>query len=261
MDDVNFIYDLGEDSVIPTKEEIDHPGFKDCFYKDFYKIYLPDIETLPNINLNPSNKNITDLVTFAVHNPDIVYHHCRLIKKYIKSPYHHTVVINVHKDSHEMMKICKEFGCTCIELPNYPKGINSNYVQGFLFNYIYEEYLKRRQCKYFGFLDFDIFYYKDFDVVEALNGRDCCGRAHGSGHYEDWFLWGGYSFFELDKFQYLDYTAKNYWETLPGPYYEAGGRNHYLYFYNRNWKDYELVKDIGVIKYLRIYPMLIITIF
>lgn len=222
--------------------------------KFYYKKYIQDIGEVfsYNLDLNPSDKNILDICVIAREYPDFIREQIRLVKKYLKGPFHYTIFdksTNLY-NSNMILQYCRDNNFTYIKINDiFDQDLALAMKIGLTFNYILYEYVYKRNCKYFGFMEQDIFLTKDINIVDILEDIPCCGRSHNNIYilnlaypkdevkqlqYKLWYMWVGFSFFRTVEFTNLDYRARipGTIEQLDPPYFEQGGYNYDLYFKN-----------------------------
>jgi len=214
-----------------------------------------NILKIDNLSIeNNNNNDIIDLCLLNFRQPTLLRENLRLVKKYFKDLYNYTI-FDVYYDETTLIEnssICKDFGFSyvCFDiLPKY-KNIWLCDRLGLKMDCMLR-YVKSRKSKYIGYIQQDIYFIKDFMCMDDLIKNKCYGRCLESKDF--WYLWNGFSFFDVDYFEDLDFFPNS-----PGslkykadrPNYENGGGNYYLYFRNRYKKEQFIGMNSGYSIYI-----------
>src|SRR5688572_25646559 len=168
------------------------------------------LEKLEHFNCEtPADKNYVDIVSVAFNNEQVVGHQQRLLKKYFKDPFKHTIIDNSTSSERSMLirQICKAENIGYIKLhSNLTSGSDSH---GMALNWAYRNFLKERDAVYFGFIDHDIYPVANTDVIGKLNKQPFYGLKQTRG--DIWYLWAGFCFFIRDhvKDKKIDFMPSN----------------------------------------------------
>lgn len=245
--------------------------------KLYYRKYIQDIRDVfsYNLDLNPSDKNILDICVIAREYPIFIYEQIRLVKKYLKGPFHYTIFdksTNLY-NSNMILQYCRDNNFTYIKINDiFDQSLDQNLKIGLTFNYILYEYVYKRNCKYFGFMEQDLFLTKDMNLIEILEVIPCCGRVHENVHmingiynnnevltkrWSLWYMWIGFGFFRTREFNNLDYRARTHktFENLEPPYFECGGYNYDLYFKNMNRDIVDEITRVGEWQVIELFTL------
>ncbi|MEK7557924.1 MAG: hypothetical protein AAB530_01810 [Patescibacteria group bacterium] len=148
----------------------------------------------------------------------MIEYQIKIIKKNILDPYIYTVADNssIPEKQVKILALCQAHGIAYIKLPyNHLRGSLSH---GSSMNWVWKNYLKLRQPKYFGFIDHDIFPMCPLSIVSYLNKQNIYGRLQERNN--KWYLWAGFCFF---KFNYTKNKKINF---LPKINMDTGGGNY-----------------------------------
>jgi glycosyltransferase involved in cell wall biosynthesis len=176
--------------------------------------------------LHPSNKQC-DIVTIAFNNVNTIRRQIRLIRKYIRDEYDYIVADNSSDATvrHAIEDLCVKNGVSYISLPkNYLTTIiGGSYSHGVSLNWIYCHIIKKRQPRYFGFIDHDLFPVKAVSPVQKLANQPVYGHAGQQQNY--WYLWAGLCFYQFD---FVKDKKVDFLPAKPcGTYLDTGGGNWY----------------------------------
>jgi len=166
------------------------------------------------------DREILDIAAVAFNNAEVIGWQIQLVRKYLKDPHSYTVFDNSNDDqrSAEIRNICAAERAAYVRLPkNHSTRTASHAVA---MNWIYKNYLKRRNAEYFGFLDHDTFPTKDTGLVDMVRTQGFYGHLQERGRI--WHLWAGFCFFKANMMpKNLDFSNG----TIDGDVVEAGGMN------------------------------------
>ena len=161
-----------------------------------------------------------DIVTVAFNNKHVIAHQIRLVQKNLLDGHHYTVADNSAdpQKQKEIMQLCHESAATYVKIPNNPySGSDPSMSHGMALNWIYENYLKPRQAKFFGFLDHDVFPVHPTQIMGFLHNYYVYGLIQE--REETWYLWPGFCFFQYD------YVKDKRVDFRPGGGRDTGGQN------------------------------------
>jgi len=170
-------------------------------------------------------------VSIAFHKPFLIQYQIKLLHKYVKDPYEFNVVDNSvdHSQREEIEKICVCEKTKYFSAPLFPMKTGSH-AHGFALNWAYENVVKKSECRYFSFIDHDIFPIKTTNMINKFDKNGMFGVPCISSSKEQqrlygykWFLWPGFIFFDrniikdipLDFLPTLGYdTGSANWDIL-----------------------------------------------
>lgn len=186
-------------------------------------------------NTDKQPDNSVDLITIAFNNPYLIEQQIRLVKKHITDPsVTHIIADNStdKKSREQLYTICKKAGVAYISLP---RNSVTHYVRrgcyshGAAMNWMYYNFIKLRQPKYFGFIDHDLFPTRSYSIKEHMKDLEFYGerRIYPTG----WYLWAGFCFFDYEKTQL---TKFNFFPcVISKGYLDTGGSNYPVLYSNR----------------------------
>lgn len=152
-------------------------------------------------NLLIDNTYDLDLVTIAFNNEKLIENQINFLKKNISDKFFFTVVDNSNNidKSKSIQKICENNKVGYIRLPKNPWK-QPNLSHSVALNWVYRNYIKTRNTKYFGFLDHDILPIKKTSVIEKFSDKKMYGlvQERSSRLLNIWYLWAGFCFYKND---------------------------------------------------------------
>ena len=180
----------------------------------FYKHDIIQVVNEQNVDYNPQDKNIIDICIINNLFPNHLREHLRINLKHIKCPFYYNV-FNIYyseEDSEEIRNICKEFNVSLIEFKIENRFDYHVQIRiGNKLNYIYNDYVKKRGCKYYGMFHQDSYLVEDIDFIKQLDEYPCFGRVFYGNRNEEfefenireknlWYLWEGFCFLKTEYF-------------------------------------------------------------
>lgn len=156
-----------------------------------------------NCDNKPSNNESTiDIITIAFNNPTLIETQIDLIRKNVTDTFFYTVVDNSNNtdQSISIHNICHEKGVGYIRLPKNPWP-QANLSHGVALNWVYHNFIKPRNSKYFGFIDHDIFPIEQTSIMEKFHNEKLLYGLKQERNYADkkiWYLWAGFCFFKTE---------------------------------------------------------------
>lgn len=152
-------------------------------------------------NLLINNSYDLDLVTIAFNNEKLIENQINFLKKNILDKFLFTIADNSNdiEKSNLIKKICENNEVGYIRLPKNPWK-QPNLSHSVALNWVYYNYIKTRNLKYFGFLDHDIFPIKKTSVIEKFSDKQMYGfvQERSGKHLNIWYLWAGFCFYKND---------------------------------------------------------------
>jgi hypothetical protein len=187
-----------------------------------------------NKKLPPANQEC-DIVTIAFNNPQTIERQISLIKKYIQGEYNYIVADNSSDKTvrKAIENLCIKNSVGYIGLPrNYLTTVigGGSYSHGASLNWIYYRIIKKRQPRYFGFIDHDLFPVKPVSLAQKLAEQPIYGIDSQVKNY--WYLWAGLCFYQFDfvKNKKVDFLPAKPCQT----YLDTGGGNWYSIYSKMN---------------------------
>jgi len=149
--------------------------------------------------------DLLDLVSVAFNNDRVIRHQHRLLTKNFQDPFHYTVG-----------EFCRTEGVAYVRLPAFPAADGSA-SHGQALNWLWRNFLRCRQARWFGFLDHDVFPLRPTALLPLLEQSPIYGRLQERG--DRWYLWPGFCFYRSDFCRHarLDFR--------PVPLLDTGGGN------------------------------------
>lgn len=199
--------------------------------------YLKPLKTCTRINceIHKLQNESIDLVVVSFNNANLVKLQIQQIEKYCLDPYQLTIADNStdEKKSFLIYTICKKKNVGYIRLPKQNK-FSGSFSNGIAINWMYLNFIRKREPKYFGFLDHDIFPVSPFAVIPRLKTQKFYGLRHyginkinenvwDSNSPEYWYLWAGFCFYNYQaiKNTKIDFTPLSSGKT----FFDTGGSN------------------------------------
>lgn len=219
----------------------------DASETNFCKIYY-DTTAEKCLNYNyviPGDLDSVDVYVITFNNLFCVEYQIKSLKSFFN--YKHNIIIvdnnnNLHpENSNKILEICKKENVTYIKAPNNyfqePEHVDPTLKLGSTMNWIFQNCVKKRNTKYFGFLDQDCFLFKNFNIVEYLDKKQMYGPLSRSKKYPDkWNLHVTSNFYKYDlvKDLQLDFRASWKYEL------DTGGANYDILYYKFDFNEYDL---------------------
>lgn len=177
-------------------------------------------------NLGPSD---WIFMTVAFNSYDTIVEQWRALNKYVKEKFEYVIVDNSTdiKTSKALYHFCKANDVTYLRLLHNPyNNFNSGLSHGLALNWGYQQYVRASQAGYLATLDHDIYPTQKTSLLASLRNQPIYGLIQGRD--EKWYLWPGYSLFDLT---YLRARHANF-APIPGT--DTGGGNWYPVYRHLN---------------------------
>lgn len=176
-----------------------------------------------------------DLFTVAFNNSEFIKYQILSLRKNYVMPYRYTVFDNSNKDkcAEEIEKVCKQYGCKYIKLPQQDSNIDVANSHGTALNWIWKNYMSQSSARYFGILDHDIFPVIPFDIRDYINGQELFGYVRKNEKnvfikQGRWYLWPGFTFFDANYVHGKELNFCPDWNHG----LDTGGKNYFLLYKN-----------------------------
>jgi hypothetical protein len=187
-----------------------------------YKFRLTPLSWLSSFNASAkplNNKAVLDLVTISFNNAEVIKHQIKLLRQNLKDKFHYTVVDNSNHPAamEQIASVCRVAKVAYIKLPTNPSA-NPSISHGYALNWAYWHYIRKRQAKYFGFIDHDIFPIKPTSVVKQLKKLPVFGLVQERAGV--WYFWGGFNFYTRS---FVKHSRLNF---IPPKHLDTGGANY-----------------------------------
>ncbi len=183
------------------------------------------------------NNNLL-LTTIAFNNLDILKIQYQQLKKNLKDEFVYMIAdnSNILSVSEEIKNYCINEKIPYVKLPPNPYT-NPSKSHGIALNWVYENVVKKYNPKYFGFLDHDIFPYKETSIISQIN-ENLFGLIQEREN--KWYLWAGFCFYD---FKNLKNVPLNF---LPSKGLDTGGSNYYSLYKNINKNNLSNIAQIYI---------------
>lgn len=162
-----------------------------------------------NVSTRKINRECIDIVVISFNNDYIINMQVDKLRKHIKDPFFLTIADNStdNNKSKQIRQICLEKEVAYIKLPSQ-KFFKLSASHGIALNWVYRNYIKKREPGYFGFLDHDIFPVADIRIRDILETQPYYGLKHYAVHSQNkyawdvnspgyWYLWAGFCFYNM----------------------------------------------------------------
>lgn len=169
------------------------------------------------------DRHLVDLVVVAFNNARIIRYQYGLMKELFQDPYAYTVFDNStnQTESDKIKDFCESEKIPYLKLNKVmQKHIGPSENHAIALNYSYQNYIKVRNAKYFGFLDHDLFPVKPYSVIAHLEKEPFWGYMKQEKLR---YLWPGFSFFCTDYLQNLRVDFMTDWKNGG----DTGSRNYF----------------------------------
>src|ERR1051325_9063346 len=171
---------------------------------EFYKTYF-DIPS--GINASVLTGSV-DIYIIAFNSLFCIEYQIRLLKTYFHFP--NIIIIDnncgLHPEiSAKTKQMCEEAGVEYIVAPDniYQHHFDPTLKLGTTMMWVYQQCVRKREPKYFGFIDQDAFLFKPFDVRSYLDQKGMYGTT-SVGEQNSWNLHVTTNFFRYDFVKHLD---------------------------------------------------------
>lgn len=157
------------------------------------------------------DKKDLEIYTVAFNNWQIIELLSILIKKNLIDEHKFIVVDNSNEPqtSEKIKNICIQHWHWYIKLP--PNTLYCSQSHSIALNYIFHNYIKTRNPKYFGIIDHDIFPIKQTSILDKLSNQDFYGylidKNRRSYTGDAWMLRPWFCFYK-NIFQKMDFSVK-----------------------------------------------------
>lgn len=190
------------------------------------------------------DKDAIDLYITAFNNIFCIEYQIKTLRMFMKQKYNIIIVDNNNNLNPDVSKktyeLCVKEGVTYIKAPdNYFQTVSfdPSMKLGSSMNWIYQNCVKKRQTKYFGYLDQDCFLISDCDMTEYLDSKNMYGQVCiGTKSKVAWNLHVIANFYRYDvvKDLQLDFRASHHLQL------DTGGSNYEILFKDYKSDDYQL---------------------
>lgn len=173
----------------------------------------------------------TDLliITIAFNNVDVIKSQNFYLKKYLKDDFKYLIVDNsTNKEiSLDIYNYCNLNNIYYTKIPENIFETNPSKSHGAALNWTYNNIIKENKPLFFGFLDHDIFPFRETNIISYLK-EGVFGLIQEKN--DKWYLWPGFCFYEYSKIQ------KYKLDFMPCTGLDTGGKNYYS-LYKKIYKE------------------------
>lgn len=168
------------------------------------------------------------LITIAFNNSKILKVQHKYLKKNLQEEFIHMIADNstLPNISREIETYCENGKIPYVKLPSNPYQ-NPSKSHGIALEWAYQHIVRKYQPTHFGFIDHDIFPYKETSITSHIQ-QGIFGLIQYRN--EKWYLWPGFCFYD---FKMLKKIKVNF---MPTQGLDTGGANYYT-LYNKINKD------------------------
>ena len=173
-----------------------------------------------NVSYNPENREKIDLCVLNSFGwSEHLRQHIRLFKKNCLNDFYYTVFdVQFNEiENKKVEQVCIEENVSLVKIKFKNRDDKIRFLHHRLkqkLNYIYNDYVKKRGCKYYGMLQQDFYLTKKIDFISLLKQNPCIGRIRTPikennilDVSEVWYLWEGFIFLDVEVFKRFSFAA------------------------------------------------------
>ena len=170
-----------------------------------------------NVSYNPENREKIDLCVLNSFGwSEHLRQHIRLFKKNCLNDFYYTVFdVQFNEiENKKVEQVCIEENVSLVKIKFKNRDDKIRFLHHRLkqkLNYIYNDYVKKRGCKYYGMFHQDSYLVEDIDFIKQLDEYPCFGRVFYGNRNEEfefenireknlWYLWEGFCFLKTEYF-------------------------------------------------------------
>ncbi len=159
--------------------------------------YSSDVDITP---LPDGNERVL-VLTIAFNNDAILRHQIEFMRSFWHdADMEYLIADNSPSEERRsaIRNLCRELGVPYILLPQDERinRVSASYSHGAAATWLYYNYVKVHNPRYFGFLDHDLFPIKPFSIVEKMAGGYAYGFKEQRG--SAWYIWPGLLFLDMN---------------------------------------------------------------
>lgn len=204
------------------------------FYERYFDIPAPEF----------AKNGDTDIYIFSFNSAMFVEYQIKTLRQFYKDPFNLIIVDNNcwlhHDNSNDVKQLCDNYGVHYLKAPeNYfqrSESFDPSMKLGTTMNWIYQQCIRKRNIKYFGFLDHDCFLIKPFALSDILDNQGMYGRINKSTETNGWNLHVTVNFFKYDFVRHLELDFRASWKYL----LDTGGANYPILYKDYDPADYDI---------------------
>lgn len=183
------------------------------------------------------NKNLL-LTTIAFNNLEILKIQYQQLKKNLKDEFIYMIADNssILSISEEIKNYCVNEKIPYVKLPPNPYK-NPSKSHGIALNWVYKNVIKKYDPHFFGFLDHDIFPYKETSIIPYIQ-NNVFGLIQEREN--KWYLWAGFCFYDFKNLKKINMNF------LPSKGLDTGGSNYYILYKDINKNNFKKLPQIYI---------------
>jgi hypothetical protein len=166
------------------------------------------------------------LISIAFNNAETIQLQYEYLKKNLSDNFSYTVADNSNdkKASIAIRSFCIENNIPYYKLPSNPlTGAQPSGSHGLALNWSYKHIVKKTSQKFFGFLDHDIFPFRETAIIPHIR-QGMFGWLQERN--DKWYLWPGFCFYEYEKVKNISLNF------MPATNLDTGGSNYEVLYKN-----------------------------
>lgn len=226
-------------------------------YSYFYRRKFYHSKPLEVLNKKKSQE--FEIYTVAFNNSQVIDYQIQLCKKNIVDDFLHIIVDNSSdpKSADQIRGICIKYWIMYIRLPKNTLFCSQSHALAL--NYIRKNFIQKRSCKYFWFLDHDIFPVKKTSLLPIIKKQKLywylVDKYRRWFMWNTWFLWPWFSFFSKELSKKFNFgLVKNLFPFRALDSWWANYRLIYKYL-NKNDIKFAERKLFGVDRTMKIHSL------
>lgn len=194
-------------------ERVSHESF------EFFKREMFFLTQKIRKSNSKERENFLDIVTIAFNNSSVIEQQIFFLQKNLKDPFVYTVADNSSdpKAQKEIAHVCRDNRINYLRVAQSVIKYGPSESHGRAITWVFENFIKKRNAKYFGFVDHDIFPTQGTSIISFLDGQPVYGLLQE--RKPKWYLWAGFCFFNADQ------TLNKIGNFRPGNGLDTGGKN------------------------------------
>jgi hypothetical protein len=198
-------------------------------------IYKSSLDKLEFETVSDNPDFHLDIYTIVFNNLDFIQFQIQLLKKNITDSFTHIIIDNSSDFfiRSAIRNYCQIEKVHYYGLPNNPYFGNKSHAVAM--HWAFKNVVRKRNSKYFGFLDHDIFPTQSYSIVAKMKNKFYGRVVHSYSKdeynnsltvdYPYWSLWAGFCFFETSIFYGISQRSLNFFSRHfnNGAFLDTGG--------------------------------------
>lgn len=214
------------------------------FYSTYFDIKTEDCQS-HMYDHTLADHDVVDIYVITFNNPFCVEYQIRTLRRFFKAPFNIVVIDNNNgrfpETSAEVLNICMRENVSYLRSPDNlyqdPDRFDPSMKLGTTMSWIYQNCVRRREPKYFGYLDHDCFLFKEFDIRGYLDEKGMYGvvsRSKVAPPAWNLHVTSNFYRYEFVKHLNLDFRAAHVLSL------DTGGANYDMLYRHYKAEDYEI---------------------